>query len=196
MNSCENCGVEFTPRHPNRPGRFCSLTCYHASGRPTRKLVTAGQRMRRAPGHPIAPPSGTVAVCRLVLYEKIGPGMHPCHWCQKPISWMPGAGLDGDAIIADHLDWNIHNNDPRNLVPSCNMCNAHRTRSGNGRLIKPDELFTIDSYGRHHRAAERFCVICGTRFLAALEQVRIGRGLYCSRSCARRAPKRHRTPSS
>lgn len=60
---------------------------------------------------------------RKVLYDKIGPGPHPCHWCGVMLEW---GGRDG--IIADHLDNDTQNNDPANLVPSCNHCNLTRGR--------------------------------------------------------------------
>lgn len=192
MTSCEKCGSEFTPRHANRAGRFCSSACYHASGRPNRKEVTTGTRMHRVPGHPLAPPSGTVAECRLVLYEKIGPGPHPCEWCKRLLDWKPGQWTEPDALVADHLDWNIHNNDPANLVPSCRFCNAHRVKGGGRAPIRDDEPFITRPNGVRARATGRECLECGAHFLAALTQVNSGKGLYCSRSCARRADARKR----
>lgn len=189
MTTCEKCGSDFTPRHANRAGRFCSLACYHASGRPDRKAVTSGTRMRRVPGHPLAPPSEVVAECRLVLYDKIGPGPHPCEWCGEAVDWKPGEWTNPNALVADHLDWDVHNNDPANLVPSCRQCNAHRVKGGGRALIQEDELFVTNANGSRSRAVERLCVICGAGFVARVSQVKIGRGLYCSRSCARRAPR-------
>lgn len=198
MTTCEKCGTEFTPRHANRAGRFCSLACYHASGRPDRKAVTNGQRLRRVPGHPLAPASGIVAECRLVLFEKIGPGSHPCQWCREPVQWKPGRWTDPDALVADHLDWDIHNNNPANLVPSCRQCNAHRVKGGGREPIQEGELFITNPNGTRTRAANRFCVICGTGFVARVSEVRAGKGLYCSRSCARKGPRKAKAqqPSS
>jgi hypothetical protein len=146
--------------------------------------------MRHVPEHPLAPPSGDVAVCRLVLYEKIGVGPHACQWCDKAVDWMPGEWTDPAALVADHLDWDIHNNDPANLVPSCRVCNAHRVEGGGRAPIREDELFVTNANGSRSRAVSRFCVICGTPFVARVSQVKIGRALYCSRSCARTGPRR------
>lgn len=79
-------------------------------------------------GHPLANRYGRVAEHRKVLYDKIGPGPHPCHWeCGKnALVW---GGRKG--IYADHLDGDSLNNDPDNLVPSCNACNAARKNMGN-----------------------------------------------------------------
>jgi hypothetical protein len=186
MKTCEKCGKTFKPRQTGRPNRFCSMACYNASGRPDRKVATKGQRMRRVPGHPLAPPSGTVAECRLVLYAKIGNGPHACHWCDKAVTWMPGATNHPDALVADHLDWDKHNNVPENLVPSCRVCNAHRTRDGDRRLIQEGELIATAPNGSRHRAVHHACEVCGHTFIAKIAQVRIGKGRFCSRSCARR----------
>lgn len=182
--TCESCGEAFTPKWPNRPNRFCSRACYNASGRQRLRAETSGSRMLRRPKHPLAPASGTVAESRLVLYEKIGSGAHPCHWCGTPIRWMPGSGIADGALIADHLDWNIQNNSPENLVPSCHVCNAHRIKGGGREPILPGELFLVATNGTRHRAVERVCPTCGNGFLARLAFVKRGHGRFCSRECA------------
>ena len=72
-------------------------------------------------GHPLAQADGRTRVHRLVLFDAIGPGAHPCHWCQKIVHWEAEP-----ALVADHLDGNTWNNDPGNLVPACFVCNIHR----------------------------------------------------------------------
>lgn len=73
-------------------------------------------------GHPLANSSGVVSEHRRALYDKIGPGLHPCHWgCGKVLEW---GGILG--ICVDHLDDDKVNNDPDNLVPSCLVCNMQR----------------------------------------------------------------------
>lgn len=187
--TCEHCGADFEPKWPNRPGRFCSRDCYNAAGRGLRTAVTKGPRMRRAPDHPLAPPSGVVAVSRLVLFDKIGPGGHPCHWCDAPLTWTAGGGpADPNNLLVDHLDWDRNNNDPDNLVPSCNSCNAHRTRRGDRRRLEQGEQVVLWS-GVPTRAIERKCEHCGTTFLIPPSATKKGRGRFCSRSCARSKPK-------
>lgn len=145
--------------------------------------------MVKAKGHPIAPPSGTVAISRLTLYDKIGPGPHPCHWCERPVDWMPGASVGEDgSLLADHLDWDPTNDDPANLVPTCNPCNSHRRSSGASRRIEDEEHWVMWS-GSRTRAVQRSCEYCGDDFLTPHHQVKIGRGRFCSRSCARRKPR-------
>lgn len=75
-------------------------------------------------GHPMARHDGTVAEHRYVLYEKVGPGEHGCHWdCGRILVW---GGLGG--VCADHLDQDRANNVPENLVVSCMTCNLTRHR--------------------------------------------------------------------
>jgi hypothetical protein len=185
---CEQCGTTFHPRHYYRPGRFCSLACYHANGTRRTKRLLSDQKMRSVPSHPIAPPSGVVAFSRLVLYEKIGAGTHPCHWCGAPVTWMPGAGLAKGALLADHLDWDRNNDAPENLVPSCNHCNVTRRRDGERRRLQGGELVVLWS-GKPTRAVERECERCGEKFLIPPSATARGRGRFCSRTCARLKPK-------
>jgi hypothetical protein len=62
---------------------------------------------------------------RKVLYDAIGPGPHPCHWCSVMVDWIVGKCVKG-SLVPDHLDGNRVNNALSNLVPSCNRCNASR----------------------------------------------------------------------
>lgn len=91
--------------------------------RGTGHVTDYGYLWTSIPGHPLATAQNKVAVHRVVLYERIGPGRHPCHWCGKSLPWMGGADV---AINVDHLDHNRLNNDPDNLVPSCLDCNTKR----------------------------------------------------------------------
>jgi hypothetical protein len=68
--------------------------------------------------HPLATKSGLL-LHRQVLYDELGPGPHPCHWCKRPLDWPE--------IAVDHLNGVRDDNRPENLVPSCSSpCNAHR----------------------------------------------------------------------
>jgi hypothetical protein len=81
-----------------------------------------------SPQHPLATPrAGLVYEHRKVLYDTIGPGSHPCHWCGVMVEWRIGTCRKG-TLVADHLDGNKTNNDPRNLVAACNQCNVDRVR--------------------------------------------------------------------
>lgn len=191
MTTCETCGHDFSPNQNARAARFCSHACYWSSLRGRTFKDSVRYRMRKAPGHPLAPPSGTVAISRLVLYEKIGPGPHNCHWCGAHVEWIVGAdvGTTG-SLLADHVDWDVENDEPGNLVASCHPCNAHRRQGGDARLISDEEPFITNKDGSRDRATWRGCEQCGASFLVRLKQVRRGEGRFCSRSCARSQPRR------
>lgn len=78
------------------------------------------------PEHPLATKGGLVLGHRMVLFDQIGPGEHPCRWCSTTVSWDKTWPKDSDALVVDHLDGVRHNNDPANLVPSCQACNQRR----------------------------------------------------------------------
>jgi hypothetical protein len=87
--------------------------------------ISAAKRylLKSLPGHPLADRLGRVYVHRLVLFQSIGWMSVPCFWCARAVSF-------GDrTLIPDHLDHNRQRNALSNLVPSCNSCNAGRTRS-------------------------------------------------------------------
>ena len=85
-------------------------------------LRSDGYIITRMPEHPLARHRGYVYLHRAVLYDAIGAGGHPCHWCGSLVVWEDGS------LTADHLDWNRENNDPANLIPSCLACNSKRYR--------------------------------------------------------------------
>lgn len=79
-------------------------------------VILTGQQ-----GHPLAAKNGAISEHRKVLYDKIGPGVHACHWCGKQIEWL--SPVRAMQICVDHLDEDKQNNAPENLVPSCFLCN-------------------------------------------------------------------------
>lgn len=86
------------------------------------KQQTVRHRYKLIPakGHPAAPKGARVVrEHRVVLYDLIGPGTHPCHWCGKPVTW-------GETLVVDHLNDIRTDNAPANLVPACQGCNIHR----------------------------------------------------------------------
>ena len=85
---------------------------------------TAGSYKRLyLPGHPLADAIGLVYTHRAVLYDVVGPGPHPCHWCGTAVDWQAaGSGY----LQADHVNGDREDNRPENLVPSCGPCNSRR----------------------------------------------------------------------
>lgn len=119
------------------------------------------------PGHPLAHADGRVRIHRAVLYDAIGPGAHPCHWCGDLLTWK-------ENLVVDHIDADTWNNDPSNLVPSCSSCNSRRAtyvrggRGGNASKThcKNGHEFTEENtYWRKNRATKsgrsRQCKQCG-----------------------------------
>lgn len=121
----------------------------------------------RKPKHPLARPDGRVGMHRLVLYESLGPGEHPCHWCQKLLVW--GEGTVKGILTVDHLDGNHRNNDLSNLVAACHRCNVTR-----------HNLSTWE---------QRICEKCTGMFITK----RYRKVRFCSLSCARKADWDRRT---
>lgn len=73
-------------------------------------------------GHPLARAKGQVYLHRVVLYDAIGTGPHPCHWCGCLVDWNGDPAL----LAVDHVDGDRLNNVRENLVPSCTRCNVTR----------------------------------------------------------------------
>lgn len=89
-----------------------------------RCVTTNGYIKASAVDHPLAT-RGYVYEHRMILFDAIGNGPHPCYWCTAPVQWIKGACSKG-ALVVDHLDGDKQNNALGNLVPACNRCNANR----------------------------------------------------------------------
>jgi len=138
-------------------------------------------RYVKRPGHPLAPKSGQLPLHRVVLYDKIGPGPHPCHGCGAEVNWSSARTGQG-ALIADHLDGDKTNNDPSNLAPSCHPCNTRRAYDA----ALGDCYITLPS-GHRKKAVERTCGACQGVFkvIEAKVKHRPDWGKYCSIDCVR-----------
>jgi len=140
------CAAKCTVRQKRRetPGRHCKtcgseMTCVVGRGtdrlyckpecRPARSAGHGYIAIYR-PEHPLAKRTGWQYEHRIVLYDKIGPGCHSCHWCDLLLSWRINyTHKSNRGLGVDHLDRDRTNNHPDNLVPSCRHCNnARRVR--------------------------------------------------------------------
>jgi hypothetical protein len=140
------------------------------------------------PGHPLADSQGHLPEHRAVLYDKIGPGLHHCHWCGALLRWTNGAYTRKGSIVTDHIDGKARNNKPTNLVPSCQSCNLKRHKKN---LVKDHEIYILrKSNPGRHRAVAKECRYCGSVMLVSISETRPNHGLFCSRSCARRGGTR------
>lgn len=76
-----------------------------------------------APEHPLAS-AGRPRVFehRVVVYDDVGPGEHPCELCGKVVTWA--------TLHIDHIDEDRRNNIRTNLRVTCRGCNTSRTTRG------------------------------------------------------------------
>lgn len=115
--------ADYCPMHYHRWYRHGSVDKTASGSGITASL---GRRYRTIynPTHPLAGKNGKVYEHRAVLYDQIGPGPHPCHWCEDEVDWLP-KGTPG-ALQVDHLNNDGADNAPANLAPSCAGCNTAR----------------------------------------------------------------------
>lgn len=191
QRNCERCGAAFTtwPGHIKKGwGRFCSISCAKIQEWESRDKGT-GYQFRRDPDHPLADAKGVVRVHRAVLFDAIGPGPHPCHWCGTILNWRTFRDSENPtapgAITVDHLDLNHRNNAVDNLVPSCHACNVWRNPPHRP-LVRDSEDFIVGKDGGRRRAVRLTCETCGQEFLRQPSNLRQSAGRFCSRPCVRR----------
>jgi hypothetical protein len=131
----ERCGVEHCPKPPrSRHTEWCEMHYMRLRRHGTlERKSRAGAyitdngyiRLNGQPRHPLGP---SVLAHRAVLYDVIGPGEHPCHWCRRAVSWDQTYPRRPGALVVDHVDGNTVNNAVANLVPACAACNLKRAR--------------------------------------------------------------------
>lgn len=107
--------------------------------------MTAGLK-----GHPLCGNRGYTYEHRLVLYEHIGPGAHPCFWCGQQVEWLAKGKRK---LVVDHFDGDKTNNIPTNLLPSCHRCNSTRGMFEKWVREHKDDPFLWSLFERQQRAA-------------------------------------------
>lgn len=114
-------------------------------------------QMTYLPQHPLAAKNGKTYEHRRVLFDQIGPGAHPCHWCTSPVRWeAPRFAVD--ELQVDHINGRTDDNRIENLVPSCRRCNVTRATQARSAALR-----TAGWWSKHdtiaaltdHRRAER-----------------------------------------
>lgn len=129
------CSIDTCTEPTKKRGRYCTTHRARIERHGTAELPVRadrhsnqrGYQLIRRPGHPLARKDHWAYEHRVVLYDAIGPGTHPCHWCQKPVSWDQRHTHHPDALVVDHVDEDVRNNDRTNLVPACGPCNVRRS---------------------------------------------------------------------
>lgn len=116
-------GMQYCPMHLERLKRNGNFELQDR----TRHFHVNGYVRIKREGHRLAQQDGWVYEHRVVLFEKIGPGDHPCHWCGTVVTWERTYPEHADGLVVDHIDEEPANNDPANLVPSCSVCNFQRS---------------------------------------------------------------------
>lgn len=127
-NSRLICRAECCGKVANRVGaglceaHYAKLRRY---GDPNHKIVapdirvhSGGYLQQCAPGHKLANGGLRAYQHRLVYHAEHGDGPFNCHWCGKRVTW--------DTMHVDHLNDQVGDNRPENLVAACPECNMHR----------------------------------------------------------------------
>ncbi|MCW2767545.1 MAG: hypothetical protein JWO11_3504 [Nocardioides sp.] len=182
---CAVCATPFTT-YPSLNKRYCSKACFYIGKRKPDSEYNARYRMVTiAANHPLATKRGNrIPEHRLVLWDAIGAGPHVCHKCGTRVTWITGVRTAKGALVVDHLDRDTHNNAPSNLAPSCHGCNI----LNRAYTVEDHEDYSLNAVGNRVRGERRDCGRCGASFVA-WPDARPGRGLFCSRSCARSTPR-------
>lgn len=132
VDDCEkparSSGADWCPMHYHRWYRHGSV---HKVATTSGVTASLGRRYRTVPakGHPLAMANGRAYEHRVVLYDKIGAGLHECYWCGERVEWV--GKCEPYELQPDHLNGDGADNRPDNLVPSCRRCNT--TRGGQAR---------------------------------------------------------------
>jgi hypothetical protein len=146
----------------------------------------------RAPGHPVTGKSAITFLHRILLYDKIGGGLHSCHYCHTPLAWqheLQRFPVGTKKLLVDHVNNNPSDNADGNLVPCCHACNC---KKNSPLSIKDGEAYlSFNNPSRNRLARKRAvsvnCRCCGKEFLAIAASVRYKGVSFCSPECRRRA---------
>lgn len=139
-----------------------------------------------APDHPLAKVGGYVYRHEAVLYARIGPGPHPCHWCGRLVDWKQKVRRKMVGVLCtDHLNGIETDNRSSNLVASCFRCNISRAHPQN---FGPSEDW-VRRGSQRLRYHIRTCAGCGQDFKCAnfVKTSKDHVGRFCSLECYRKS---------
>lgn len=122
----EPCCIEGCQGRATRKGKHCEKHYNRirrtgvAAPRQTngRYLTSVGYVKVLNRAHPLADAAGTIYEHRQVAFAQHEGQCPDCFWCARALHWH-------EAVV-DHLDEQKDNNEPSNLVVSCNPCNRAR----------------------------------------------------------------------
>jgi len=103
-------------------------------------------------GHPLTKDKHHVGAHRVVLFDHIGEGTHPCFWCGKLLNWF---AVGPEKLVVDHLNGLKYDNHIDNLKPSCSRCNNARGWFQNWVLDHKDDPFLWALFEQFSEAGER-----------------------------------------
>ena len=144
------CSIEECSKPLRSPGATWCAKHYHRwyrhgdpmksankPGAPSKALPRRYRRTTRK-GHPLSNKYGGIWTHRLLLFEVIGFGPHPCHWCKRLVDWNAPTLPSHDylELQVDHLDNDGGNNALTNLVPACRSCNSRRGSHRRGDALR------------------------------------------------------------
>lgn len=146
--------AKLCPQHYHRIYRHGDAN--KTANAPTTPSASPGRRYRTAyaPRHALAMANGNVYVHRRVLYDILGPGEHPCHWCGVPVHWSTRGDKLG--LYPDHVNGLGDDNRAENLVPSCLSCNSGRGAQARSAELKRNGWWSgHDTIARLSRGGRR-----------------------------------------
>ena len=132
--------ADLCKKHYHRNYRHGSV---NADFRAALTAPTSRYKRAYAPTHPLADIRGNAYAHRIILFDHIGPGEHPCHWCGDAVEWGTQVGHPRNLNV-DHINEDKGDNRPENLVPSCPSCNVGRSLLGRGRKLRTQGAWSVN----------------------------------------------------
>lgn len=124
---------------------------------------SGGYLLAKAKGHPLSLGGMRAYAHRVAFHEANGEGPFSCYWCGVGVSWAD--------MHVDHLDDDKHNNDPKNLVASCPVCNMQR---GHHKQVATNRAKTGIEFNGEKLTANEWAARIGISRMALLYRLKNG----------------------